>query len=213
VFAVLTDLLTVVVLAWFGSRLLAAAGHAVRGEGRLRATAVCRGLRLRHFVLALPVLVCVVAAASALVLVPGLDFGWWTAIGGVGNPVVGATSRAEGSPLEWLVPALFVALLVPALPLLVEREERLFRWGAEDWSFGKRLWRGVVFGAVHAVIGIPVGVALALSIGGWYLTWSYLRGHRKGGPGAGLLESTRSHLAYNLVILALVATAAVTGTG
>ena len=38
--------------------------------------------------------------------------------------------------------------------------------------------RAVKFGLVHAVIGIPIGAALALSIGGWYFTWAYLRGYR-----------------------------------
>lgn len=199
------------VLAWIGSRLVVAAGHAVRGPARVRALEVCRGLRAHHFVLALPVLAAVVASASLLVLVPGLSFGWWTAIGGVGNPVTGTTSRAQGSPLEWLLPAVFLVLLVPALPLLVEREERMFRWGAEAWSWAKRAWRGVLFGLAHALIGIPIGVALALSVGGWYLTWAYLRGHRRAGPEFGLLESTRSHLAYNLVILTLVAVVTVAG--
>ena len=61
-----------------------------------------------------------------------------------------------------------------------------------------------MFGAVHAVIGIPIGAALALSIGGWYFTWAYLRGYRASGETAALLESTRSHLAYNTIIVTLV---------
>lgn len=200
----LLDLLTLGVLAWVGSRLVLTARYAT-GRGRSRAMAIVRGLRLRHFLYALPVFAAVIGAAIALVQVPGLDFGWWTAIGGQGNPVIGATSRTNGTPLEWLVPALFVALLVPGLPLLVLREEEMFRLGAETRSVWGRIRRGVEFGLVHALIGIPVGVAMALSIGGWYLTWRYLVGYRRGGQAAGLAESARSHLAYNLTILGLVA--------
>jgi len=151
----------------------------------------------------MPVLALVIVAASLLVQVPGLDFGWWTAIGGVGNPVVGATDRTAGTALEWVVPLVFLVLLVPALPLLVEREERMFRAGSEHRTFWQRVGRGVVFGLVHALIGIPVGVALALSIGGWYFTVMYLRG--------GLAESTRAHLAYNLTVLVVVALAILLG--
>ena len=64
---------------------------------------------------------------------------------------------------------------------------------------------GLRFGLIHLIMGIPIAVALALSIGGWYFQWAYLRGYRQGGREAGVLESTRSHLAYNLVVLVLVA--------
>ena len=57
---------------------------------------------------------------------------------------------------------------------------------------------------MHTIIGIPIGAALALSIGGWYFTWAYLRGYRRGARPPALLESTWSHLAYNGIIVTLV---------
>ena len=170
---------------------------------RDRVVQIVRGIRLRH-VLPVPfVLAAVLAAAGVLLLVPGLDWGWWSSIGGVGNPVTGSTERTSGTVLEWLIPLVFVLLLLPALPLFAEAEERRFRAGAEHWSLGRRAWRGVVFGLVHALIGIPIGVALALSIGGWYFTWWYLRG--------GIIESTRAHTAYNGVIILVLLLALATG--
>ena len=170
---------------------------------RQRTWTIVRGIRARH-VLPVPlVLAAVLTAASALLLVPGLDWGWWSAIGGVGNPVTGSTDRTAGTTLEWLIPLVFVVLLLPALPLFAEAEEQRFRAGAEHWSLWRRAWRGVVFGLAHALIGIPIGVALALSIGGWYFTWWYLRG--------GVLESTRAHTAYNGVIILVLLAALVTG--
>jgi hypothetical protein len=196
------NLLSVVVLAFVGTRLVTGARLATRPDVRAHIGEIVRGIRLRHVLLAPLALSLVVLAANALLQIPGLDFGWWTAIGGTGNPVFGATDKTSGTPLEWLIPLVFLTLLLPALPLFAEAEERMFRQGAEGWSTARRIRRGVEFGLIHALIGIPIGVALALSIGGWYFTWRYLRG--------GLLESTRAHLVYNLevIVLAIIAIAA-----
>jgi hypothetical protein len=202
------DLLAFAVLALVGLRLAEAAQSSV--ESRRRALGVVRGLRWRHFALAVPVIAAVVLVASVLIRLPILSYGWWTALGGVGNPVVGVTERDLGV-LDVLIPAFFLGLLVVALPLLVTREEWAFRRGAERrGSLANARWT-IGFGLAHAAIGIPIGAALALSIGGVYLTACYLRGWRETRTQAGaLLESTRAHLAYNLVILWVVAVALVT---
>ena len=203
----LLDLLTVAVLGLVGARLATIASRAARSEAlRGRTIEILRGLRLRHFLWAPVVLVVVVTAAVLLVEVPGLDFGWWTAIGGTGNVIVGSTERDTGGGLADLVPLVFLLVLLPLLPLLAEREERMFRVGAESWSWPRRVRRAVEFGLIHLVMGIPIGVALALSLGGGYFTWAYLRGWRRvegGSQEAGLLESTRAHTAYNGVVLVL----------
>ena len=203
----LLDLVTVAVLGFVAFRLLGAAGLIGRRDVRDHIWKIVRGVRPRHVLLAIPVLAAVATAATLLLEVPGLDFGWWTAIGGEGNPVVGSTGRTRGTALEWLIPLAFLVLLAPVLPLFAEREERIFRLGAERWSTARRVRRGLEFGLVHAVIGIPIGVALALSIGGWYFTWAYLRGHRRGGQETALMASTRAHFAYNAVVLVVVAVA------
>ena len=204
----LLDLLTVAILALVGVRLYSGARYALEPGVRTHLVAVVRGIRLRHLLPAPVVLVLVVTAAGLLVQVPGLDWGWWTEIGGEGNPVIGVSEQTTGSPLEWLIPAVFMVMLLPALPLFAEWEERRFRLGAEGWSAARRVWRGVQFGLLHAVIGIPIGVALALSIGGWYFTATYLRAWRATHEReAAVLESTRAHLAYNLEVLLLVVVA------
>ncbi len=206
----LVDVLTIAVLGFFGSRLVMAARQSVASRARQRTLVIVQGLRPRHFLRAPVVLAIVLVVAGALLQVPGLAFGWWSAIGGTGNVVVGSTSRTSGTALVWLVPAVFLVLLLPALGLFAEREEEMFRAGAERWSFGRRVTTGLRFGLIHLIMGIPIAVALALSVGGWYFTWAYLRGFRAGGREAGVLESTRSHLAYNLEVFGLVAVYLVT---
>jgi hypothetical protein len=203
----LVNLLTAAALAFVGVRLASSARTAVGAAARRRTALIVRGLRPRHFARAPVVLLLVAVTATLLLQVPGLSIGWWSAIGGSGTIAIGSTTLTRGSALEWLVPALFLLLLAPALPLFAEREEIMFRQGAESWTWARRWWMGLQFGLIHLIMGIPIAVALALSIGGWYFQWSYLQGHRRaGGDGReAVLESTRSHLAYNLEVLSLVA--------
>jgi hypothetical protein len=206
------DLLTVAVLAFVGFRLADAARQTL--SSRSEVWPLVAGLRPRHFLRAIPVLGAVLLVATPLLQVPGLDFGWWTALGGQGNPVVGV-GRPEATPgvFETLVPVVFVTLLIIGLPLLVEGEEWVFRRGAQHRTRAANARRSVLFGLVHAIVGIPIGVAMALSVGGFYFTWAYLRVWRRtGSEEAALAESTRSHLAYNLVIAAIVIAALATGS-
>jgi hypothetical protein len=206
------DLLTVAVLAFVGFRLADAARQTLSARGHV--WRLVAGLRPRHFVLAVPVLAGVLTVATPLLAVPGLDFGWWTAIGGEGNPAVGV-GRESATPgvLETVIPVVFITLLLIGLPLLVEGEEWVFRRGAQFRSRAANARRSVLFGLVHAIVGVPIAVAMALSVGGFYFTWAYLRAWRAtGSEEAALAESTRCHLAYNLVIAAIVIVALATGS-
>jgi hypothetical protein len=206
------DVATIAVLAFVGVRIAGGTRIALSGKGRDHVAGIVGGLRLHHFVLAIPAFVLTAAAVIVLVQFPVLDWGWWTALGGFGNPVTGGTERTTGTPLEWIVPLVFVTLLIPALPLFAEAEERMFRLGAEGRSRWGRVRRSVEFGLAHAIIGIPIGAALGLSVGGMYFTWSYLRVFRRtGDQTAATLESTRAHTAYNATVIALVAAILVFG--
>src|SRR5690242_7043107 len=124
------DVATVAVLAFVGVRIAGGTRIALTGRRRRRVVEIVRGLRPAHFLLAVPAIAGVIVAVSVLLEVPGLDWGWWTALGGFGNPVTGGTDRTTGTPFEWLVPLVFLVMLVPALPLFAEAEERIFRLGA-----------------------------------------------------------------------------------
>ena len=206
-----TDLLTYGVLALVAYRLVSAARVALGRGGRARSVRIVRGIRPRH-VWPIPfVLAAVVAVAFALfTIAPPLQIGWWSLLGGEGNPVFGEAEVTSGTVWEWLVPLVFVTLLAPALPLFAQREEEIFRLGAEERTRRQRMVRSVLFGLVHAVVGIPIGAALALSVGGFYFTQRYLAGFaRTGRRDEALLESTRAHTAYNLAIVGVLLAALV----
>ena len=64
------------------------------------------------------------------------------------------------------------------------------------------LFRSLSFGMVHAIIGIPIAVALALSVGGVYFMNVYLRRFRSSlSVEDAVMESTAAHTAYNTAIL------------
>ncbi len=202
------SVLTVVVLGWVGTNLALGARPAVRR--RSHSADLVRGVRLRH-VWPVPLVLTTVLGTFGLAwLVPPLRFGWWSLLGGEGNIVFGTTERTTGTVWEVVIPVVFVVLLLPALPLLVEAEERRFRLGAEGWSSGRRALRGLQFGLLHLVVGVPVAAGLAITVAGWWFTWVYLQAFRRtGSRAAALAESTRAHLGYNLVILVLVAASVV----
>lgn len=199
------DVLTVVALGFVALRLVDGVRHSRSSRGRELLVSIVRGIRWRHVWPVPFVLTGVVTLASLLVLVPGLDWGWWSALGGEGNPAIGSTERTSGTALEWIIPLVFMVMLGLALPLFAHAEERMFRAGAELWSRRKRVLKVVQFGLVHALIGIPIGVALALSIGGAYFMAVYLRRYRATGSRIeATLESARAHTVYNAVIVSLV---------
>jgi cytochrome b561 len=109
---------------------------------------------------------------------------------------------------SWLIPVVFMTLVVLALPLFANGEERMFRTGAQRWTTRRRVAKVVQFGLIHAIIGIPIGVALALSVGGAYFMAVYLHAYAlTGSPTEATLESTRAHTAYNALIIVVVVAA------
>ena len=156
----------------------------------------------------------VAAAVLALLSLdnPVLSFSWLGAllahdapaavpVGGVegGGPLSASAPSPAGNlllePLAygWLaVP--FVALLFFLLPQLALAEEELFRRGTRTWRQG--IVRSLAFGLAHLTMGIPVGAALALSLGGLWFTYQYFRG--------GVVRSATYHLAYNVLALSAI---------
>ena len=204
----LSNVLSLVVLAVVGLRLVQAVTLSRSQRGRSLSRQIWTGLRWRHIWPVPFVLAGVLLVAIPLLYVPVLRWGWWSALGGDGNPVFGSSNTTTGTVWAWLIPLIFIVLVLLALPLFANAEERMFRMGAQLWSTRQRVIKVLQFGLIHAVIGIPIGVALALSVGGAYFMAVYLRSYaRIGSVNEATLESTRAHTAYNAVIITTVAVA------
>ena len=202
----LSNVLSVVVLAVVGLRLVQAVTLSRSQRGRSLSREIWTRLRWRHIWPVPFVLTGVLLVAVPLLFVPVLRWGWWSAIGGDGNPVFGSSSTTMGTFWAWLIPLVFIALVLVALPLFANAEERMFRMGAQGWSTRQRVVKVLQFGLIHAIIGIPIGVALALSVGGAYFMAVYLRSFAlTGSTTEATLESTRAHTAYNALIIVSVA--------
>ena len=181
--------------------------HVGRSLRNPRQRIVLRGVRARHFAKALAVLVLVLLAVAAL-LAPHtwLRWGWWEFLGGTGNVILGTTARRRHWVSHLVLPGLILIPLLISLCLFALREERTFRRGDEASPLGERLWRAVLFGLAHLVMGIPVGAALALGVGGFGFSQIYRKRWRESRSRLqSVLESTRVHLAYNLILVSLVA--------
>ena len=163
-------------------------------------------LRPRHFVRALLTL-GVMGFTAALLLEPEslLRWGWWGMLGGSGNVLLGQTANAHGSSTRLIVPIIILILLVLSLSEAAFSEEMIFRSGDEHRPFSERLKRSIVFGLEHIVMGIPIGAALVLSIGGLSFSGAYRKAFTKtGSADEAIVESTLVHIAFNLIISALL---------
>jgi hypothetical protein len=202
----LSNVLSFVVLAVVGVRLVQAAKLSRSSRGRSLSRQVWTRLRWRHIWPVPFVLTGVLIVAVPLLMVPVLRWGWWSALGGDGNPIFGSSTATIGTVWAWLIPLVFMLLVIAALPLFANAEERMFRSGAQRWTTRQRAVKVLQFGLIHALIGIPIGVALALSVGGAYFMSVYLRSYAlTGSANEATLESTRAHTAYNALIIVTVA--------
>ena len=200
---------------------------------------VLRAIRWWMVALAPVTLVLVGSTSAALLLVPGLDWGWGRLIDSDANvfllPVVEAGSGSAGAGawrqvLEIGLALVFVAALAYTMPLFALVEERVFRMGLEQGGVRRWFKATVGFGLVHLIMGIPIAVALALSWGGLVFAVIYRRAFRRAAdrvpmglpagwptvmrPSASIKAvdtSAAAHLTYNWSVLALLAVLLVVG--
>jgi hypothetical protein len=165
-----------------------------------------RGIRPRHFLMASMILPCTLSAVG--ILLAGdtfLRWGWWTALGGEGNVIVGEASPSGQVLPDLILPILIVTPLLLSLGRFALQEERIFRRGDERRRVRDRLLRSLVFGLCHLVMGIPIGAAIGLGVGGFGFSQVYLRRwHASRSRYQSVLDAARVHLAYNLIILGAV---------
>ena len=153
-----------------------------------------RLLRPRMVFESIFVVCAVITTAMALVkLFPFLDRSWLYLI-----PVSDgeSTNLAVMPATLKYVGLIFLVLLALCLPRFAYTEEVKYRHGTQDWRDGFK--RSLQFGLAHCLMGVPLYVGLALTVGGLWFTLQYFKG--------GVERSTAYHLAYNLLVLALLST-------
>lgn len=178
-----------------------------------------RCLRPRHFLIGLAALTAPLAVASLLIEfdVPVLNWSLLLLVGQEETGNVASAGLQVGLPFA--LP--YIVLLLACLPMLALVEEYWFRRGTRGWGDG--LWRSLLFGLVHMLVGVPLGVALlGLSPVGLVFTAVYLRAARQPAPPdqtpafatwrfvaataaerRGIDASALQHLAYNTIAVAL----------
>ena len=202
-----------------------------------------KGIRLRHLgVAAITLVFTLITYAFLYSLHPWLQWGWWSAIGGNGSilflsndnlsaatqDVAGAVVPAAQDGLGLLdvvftlVFLLFLGFLLYIFPKAAHSEEVTYRKGAEHRSFLANLWKALVFGLIHLLMGIPIAAALALTVSGLAFTLVYLRAYnrawrmgyksqgfsriayglrREHAENEGVMEAARVHFLHNAIIV------------
>lgn len=139
---------------------------------------------------------------------PWLTVGWFSAIGGQGGLVTGGVGLTNPDPdiplaIRYL-PLLMLPLLYIAIPALARVEERIFRRRTVGKPSSAILTRQLAFGLAHMVVGAPLAVAIGLAGVGLVFQGAFESSYKRhGSAGLATLESTRVHIIYNFMVLAI----------
>jgi len=87
----------------------------------------------------------------------------------------------------------FLVLLAINVPRLALNEEYVFRKG--HYHFWPIVWQSLKFGLAHCIVGVPIGIGLALGLAGGWFAYQYRLG--------GVLRSGAYHALHNWTLLLL----------
>lgn len=155
-----------------------------------------RGVASNVVVLALTISLYVLLARA----LPWLNYSWvsgFLAASGSGEVAPGGTNLVAAPLFLPLIGPIFAALLLFCLPLLTRAEERVFRSGTR--SMVHAVPRSLAFGLAHCIVGVPVAVALAMSVPGMWFSYRYLKAERGGGDGVEV--AALDHTTANSVLI------------
>jgi len=142
------------------------------------------------------VIILVVSACAGLMAIhPIFKWSWFCLFSSKEeeSEVVGTNIAVIPTQVKWFG-IFFAIILFLNIPYLAQLEEGIFREGTGNWKEGI-VW-SIYFGMLHCYVGVPLGVGLALSVGGLWFTHQYFIG--------GTELSTLHHTTYNLIIVSLL---------
>ena len=96
---------------------------------------------------------------------------------------------------------IFWILMVLCFPYLAKMEEVVFRHDVIDIK--ARIKKSIIFGLVHMLMGIPLYIALVLSVVGFIFSIRYVRSWRLFGSEVALIHSTSLHMKYNFILITI----------
>lgn len=151
---------------------------------------------LKVIALSIPVIVAVVGVAVALITYwpQVMGFSWLQLFAQKGEHESGGNLVVSGALKFPIFGLIFMILFMLNVPRLARYEEDQFRRGTKDWKDASG--RSIRFGLMHCIVGVPVGVGLALAIGGMWFTYQYFKG--------GVRRSTLYHSIYNMIFVVII---------
>lgn len=180
-----------------------------------RTRVIVRGLRPRHFGKAFLTLIVCLAVALPLMQLPILNWGWYKLLTGHGGSVLNTTAGTNW--MDTATAVLIVVSLFVCLPRMVHEEERDFRARSDRQTIRQRVVKQTKFGLAHLIMGIPLAAAIGLIVVGHIFLADYLlKWKRSGSRARSLLECARTHLAYDWIVVSIIAVAIsieITGKG
>ena len=141
---------------------------------------VWKAIRFRMVLENIGVIVMVGISAYLLHSVSFLSYGWTNLLYEEGGNIIAAPMIEADQSKSLLVrglPLIFIALLILVFPFLANIEEKIFRKGASSWQ--GIIIRSVVFGLIHCIMGVSIGVGLAISLAGFYFATKYRKAYFK----------------------------------
>lgn len=177
--------------------------------------AIWKRFRFGMLIQVVGIMLMTIAAAALLVyFVPGMKYGWTNLIYGDGGNIliqpIQQGSHSTSVLVRMMVPVFFFVLLL-VLPFLAKSEEESFRKGYINWSEIMR--QSLKFGLIHCIVGVPLGVGLALSIPGFFFACKYRRAFILStwesedvsqAEDEAIMVSTTYHTIYNVVVVTLL---------
>ena len=169
---------------------------------------------LWSFLMVIGVMTTVVTLAS-VGLPKFMTWSWISMLSGDGTDVQGGNIMAapfkSGSVI---IIGIFWLLLTLALPYLAKGEEQTFR----GLIFGtkRRIITSIKFGLIHMVVGVPLFIALVLSVVGYIFSIFYVKAFNKAAKvdpytanEVAINVSTSVHAKYNFLIITIGALLAI----
>ena len=149
-----------------------------------------------------------VVTLSSIGLPKFMTWSWVSMLGGEGDAPSGNIMAAPFKSGSVIIISIFWLLLTLALPYLAKGEEKTFR--SLVFSTKGRIITSIKFGLIHMVVGVPLFIALILSVAGYIFSIFYVKAFSKAAKvnpytadEVAVNVSTSVHAKYNFLLITI----------